>query len=132
MSMAAVLPSLIRLMQPNNAKDRSCPGCNQALPRSFWREMNRFWTGVQSAPCPHCNQTLEFEPDYGARLQICGEIFRYSVLTIVLLIVVRVATDLYEAQLDYVLLAAAIAALGSVFGSVTRTPGIRVQRSDDA
>jgi len=94
--------------------------------------MNRFWTGVRPALCPHCNQPLEFEPAYAVRLRVCNEIFRYSILTIVLVIVIRFATDRYEASLGYVLVGAVFAALGAVIGSATGAPKVRLQVPGDA
>ncbi len=94
--------------------------------------MNRFWTGVTAAPCPHCSQSLEFAPSYATRAQISNEIFRYSILTMLLLVAVRVATDIDEPGLVYVFGVAVIGAIGGILGSATRTVQIQVSHTDDA
>jgi len=93
--------------------------------------MNRFWTGVTPTPCPHCNQSLEFAPIYATRAQISNEIFRYSVLTILLLVVIRFATDIDEPGLVYVFGVAVLGAIGGILGSAARTVQIQVSRTDD-
>ena len=116
-----------------NLKPKSkCPECEETLPQSFYRQLNRFWTGVSSAPCPYCSAALQFEPRYGRRAHISGQIFRYSVLTVILLFVARVAAGVQEPVFNVLFGLALIGVLAGILGSATRTVQIQVQRANDA
>jgi len=75
---------------------------------------------------------LNYEPKYRRRVKISGQVFRFSILAIILLLVVRVAAGIDEPVLTVSLGFAVLGLLAGVFGSATRTINLQVERKNDA
>ena len=68
----------------------TCPVCDALLSNPFHRRLNRFWSGVSTAPCPSCNTELEYESDLKAKLSRASLVFRLGVIGLIASVALRV------------------------------------------